>query len=114
MIKENMYVRCSIETELPDEPRDFATGFVTKIDEFAETAEIVFYDMYNLKRYYPMPDIHTYSLSEICHSNIRIGAVVEYNNEKYTIDSYCKSKEDGFFYYHITQKSDNSLVYVCE
>lgn len=114
MIKENMYVRCSIETEMPDEPRDFATGFVTKIDEFAETAEIVFYDMYNLKRYYPMPDIHTYSLSEICHSNIRIGAVVEYNNEKYTIDSYCKSKEDGFFYYHITQKSDNSLVYVCE
>lgn len=52
MIKENMYVRCSIETEMPDEPRDFATGFVTKIDEFAETAEIVFYDMYNLKRYY--------------------------------------------------------------
>lgn len=114
MIKENMYVRCSIETEIPDEPRDFATGFVTKIDEFAETAEIRFFDMYNLKRYYPMPDTHTYSLSEILHSNIRIGAVVEYNNEKYTIDSYCRNKEDGFFYYHITQKSDNSLVYVCE
>lgn len=30
MIKENMYVRCSIETEMPDEPRDFATGLLQK------------------------------------------------------------------------------------
>lgn len=30
MIKENMYVRCSIETEMPDEPRDLQQDLLQK------------------------------------------------------------------------------------
>lgn len=42
MLKIGMYVRCSIDVENPNEPRDFISGRIVEINDFSEVAKVEF------------------------------------------------------------------------
>lgn len=44
MLKIGMYVRCSIDVENPNEPRDFISGRIVEINDFSEVAKVEFFD----------------------------------------------------------------------
>ena len=67
MLKTGMYVRCSIDTEDPNEPRDFISGKILEINEFAETAKVMFYDILGLRKYYQVSQTLEFPLSKLCH-----------------------------------------------
>ena len=46
-----MYVRCPIDHDMIN-PRDFLMGQIVKIDNFADTVEVVFNDPFNYRAYY--------------------------------------------------------------
>lgn len=50
-----MYVRCSIDVENPNEPRDFISGRIVEINDFSEVAKVEFFDLLNLRKYYNVP-----------------------------------------------------------
>ena len=51
MLLERMYVRCPIDHDMIN-PRDFLMGQIVKIDNFADTVEVVFNDPFNYRVYY--------------------------------------------------------------
>lgn len=108
-----MYVRCAIDIDHPDEPRDFILGKIISINTFSETAAIEFYDLLGIHEYYQIPEDMELSLSRLQHCKIQNGAIVEYNGEKYHIADGYLNKDDMFYYYYII--SDNySVIKVCE
>ena len=52
MIKAGMFVRCPIDREYPQNPRVFATGKVMSVNDFNETAHIIFADPFGYKKYF--------------------------------------------------------------
>ena len=48
MLKIGMYVRCSIDVENPNEPRDFISGRIVEINDFSEVAKVEFFDLLNI------------------------------------------------------------------
>ena len=73
MLKTGMYVRCSIDVEDPNEPRDFISGKIIEINEFAEKATVKFYDLLGLKNYYKVPETLDFPLSKLGHCRISNG-----------------------------------------
>ena len=112
-LKKLMYVRCPIDTDYIDEPRDFILGQIINIDEFAETAEVVFYDIQNIRQYFQIPDKMTFNLSKLMHCRIESESVVEYFGKLFKVKSYKLNKEDDMYYYYLTS-FDNKIVHVCE
>ena len=87
-LKKLMYVRCPIDTDYIDEPRDFILGQIINIDEFAETAEVAFYDIQNIRQYFQIPDKMTFNLSKLMHCRIESESVVEYFGKLFKVKSY--------------------------
>lgn len=52
MLKEGMYVRCPVDREYPDEPRQFAAGKIVGINSMTDTAAITFEDPFNYREFY--------------------------------------------------------------
>ncbi|WP_019680703.1 SNF2-related protein [Ruminococcus flavefaciens] len=113
MLKEKMYVRCAIDVDHPDEPRDFILGKIVSINSFSETAAIEFYDLIGIHEYYQIPEDIELSLARLQHCKIQNGAIVEYNGEKYHIADGYLNKDDMFYYYYIISDNYNVLK-VCE
>lgn len=108
-----MYVRCAIDVDHPDEPRDFILGKIVSINDFSETAAIEFYDLIGIHEYYQIPEDMELSLSRLQHCKIQKGAIVEYNGEKYHIADGYINKNDIYYYYYLI--SDNySVIKACE
>ena len=60
-----MYVRCSIDVEHPNEPRDFISGRIVEINDFSEVAKVEFFDLLNLRKYYNVPQTLEFPLSKL-------------------------------------------------
>ncbi len=108
MFKTGMYVRCSIDTEDPSEPRDFISGKIIEINEFAEKATVKFYDLLGLKNYYKVPETLEFPLSKLGHCKISNGSLAEYSGKRYHIIQNSKDKNDDFVYYYLA--SDTGVV----
>lgn len=52
MLHKGSFVRCPIDLEHPREPRIFATGKVVSVNEFNESAHIIFEDPFGYKKYF--------------------------------------------------------------
>lgn len=113
MLKTGMYVRCSIDVEDPNEPRDFILGKISEVNNFAETAIVGFIDLIGLKKYYQVPEKIEFPLSKLYHCCISNGTLVEYNGKKYHVVQSIKDKTDKFYYYYLSS-DEGSVIKVCE
>ena len=52
MITMGFFVRCPIDREHPRDPRLFATGKVIYVNEFNETAHIIFDDPFGYRKFF--------------------------------------------------------------
>lgn len=108
-----MYVRCSIDVENPNEPRDFISGRIVEINDFSEVAKVEFFDLLNLRKYYNVPQTLEIPLSKLNHCILRNGSLAEYNGNMYHIIQHNIDKSNNFIYYYLT--SDTSTVLkICE
>ena len=108
-----MYVRCSIDVENPNEPRDFISGRIVEINDFSEVAKVEFFDLLNLRKYYNVPQTLEFPLSKLNHCILRNGSLAEYNGNMYHIIQHNIDKSNNFIYYYLT--SDTSTVLkICE
>lgn len=101
MLKEKMYVRCAIDVDYPEDPRDFILGKIISINDFSETAAVEFYDLIGIHDYYQIPENMDISISRLQHCKIQNGAIVEYNGEKYHIADGYLNKDDMYYYYYL-------------
>lgn len=113
MLKSGMYVRCSIDIEDPNEPRDFISGKIVEINEFAETAKVMFFDLLGLKKYYQVPETLEFPLSKLHHCRISNGSPAEYSGNRYYVIQYSKDKNDDFIYYYLASDT-GAVVKACE
>lgn len=113
MLKAGMYVRCSIDVEDPSEPRDFISGRIVEVNDFSETAKVMFFDLLGLKKYYQVPETLEFPLSKLHHCRISNGSQAEYNGIRYNVVQYSSSKSDEFIYYYLTNDT-GTVVKVCE
>ncbi len=114
MLKTGMYVRCSIDTEDANEPRDFIVGKISDVNDFAETAIVCFFDLIGLKKYYQVPEKTDFSLSKLYHCSISKGSIVEYRGEKYRVVQCEEDKNDRFYYYYYLSSDEGAVIKVCE
>jgi len=105
MLKEKMYVRCAIDVEHPEDPRDFILGKIISINDFSETAAVEFYDLIGIHDYYQIPEDMDMSLSRLQHCKIQNGAIVEYNGVKYRIADGYLNKDDMYYYYYLISEN---------
>lgn len=113
MLKMGMYVRCSIDTEDPNEPRDFISGKILEINEFAETAKVMFYDILGLRKYYQVSQTLEFPLSKLCHCKINNGSLAKYNDELYRVIQFIKDKNEDFIYYYLATDA-GFVIKACE
>lgn len=113
MLKTGMYVRCSIDTEDPNEPRDFISGKILEINEFAETAKVMFYDILGLRKYYQVSQTLEFPLSKLCHCKINNGSLAKYNDKLYRVIQFIKDKNEDFIYYYLATDA-GFVIKACE
>lgn len=113
MLKTGMYVRCPIDIEDPDEPRDFISGRIEEVNDFSETAKVDFFDLFGLKKYYQVPDTLEYPLSRLQHCRISNGSLAEYKGIKYHVIQYTADKKDSYFNYYLSSDT-GTVIKVCE
>lgn len=113
MLKTGMYVRCSIDTEDPNEPRDFISGKILEINDFSETAKVMFYDLLGLRKYYQVPKTLEFPLTKLCRCKISNGSLAEYYGELYHVIQFIKDKNEDFIYYYLAT-DDGTVVKACE
>lgn len=100
-MKEKMYVRCSVDTDYPSEPRDFLLGKIKSINDFTETAVVEFFDIQGLNQYYNMPSNIEVSLSRLRHAAIERGSTGKYNDRFYQVVGAELNKDDEYYYYYL-------------
>ena len=112
MLREGMFVRCPIDFEDPHNPRTFATGKVTSVNDFNESAHVVFEDPFGYKKYfeYVPGEVEEAPLAMLDHCHLFKGSKVKVGRRIATIIDY-KGKVDDLFEYYILD--DESKEYSC-
>lgn len=115
MIEKGIFVRCPIDREHPREPRIFATGKVISINEFNETAHIVFLDPFGYKNFFDyIPDeVEEAPLAVLDRCHLFKGSRVKYDRHTGVVIEYKKRDDDGYDYY-IQDSNTKEYVYVNE
>ena len=110
---ERMYVRCPIDHDMIN-PRDFLMGQIVKIDNFADTVEVVFNDPFNYRVYYDsFPKSAPLPTSMVQRCQFFVGSIVVYEKEKYKVVA-CVKKEDAYYDYYIENIYGKTLICVPE
>lgn len=113
MLLEKMYVRCPIDHDMIN-PRDFLMGQIAKIDNFAETVEVVFNDPFNYRVYYDsFPKSAPLPTSMVQRCQFFVGSIVIYEKEKYKVVA-CVKKKESYYDYYIENIYDKTLIFVPE
>lgn len=108
-----MYVRCPIDHDMIN-PRDFLMGQIVKIDNFAETVEVVFNDPFNYRVYYDsFPKSAPLPTSMVQRCQFFVGSIVIYEKEKYKVVA-CVKKKESYYDYYIENIYDKTLIFVPE
>lgn len=107
MIKKGVFVRCPIDREHPRNPRIFATGKVVSVNEFNETAHIIFADPFGHKKFFEfIPDeIKEVPLVVLDHCHLFKGSHVIYERRSGLVIEYKVRDDEGYDYY--IQDSDS-------
>lgn len=113
MFKIGMYVRCPIDIEDQNEPRDYISGRIMEINEFSEIASIEFFDLLGLNSYYKLPNVLEFPLTKIQRCKIGVNSLVEYKGAKYHILQCVTDKSDDFRYYYLISDT-GVLINACE
>lgn len=106
MIKQGLFVRCPIDLEHPSEPRIFATGKVVSVNDFNESAHIVFEDPFGYRKYFDFipKEVLEVPLNILDHCHIFKGSKVKQENVAAEIVEY-KVREDGGYDYYICEET---------
>lgn len=115
MIKEGMFVRCPIDREHPDNPRIFATGKVVSVNEFNETAHIVFADPFGYRKFFEfIPDeVEEAPLLVLDHCHLFKGSLIKYGRGRAVIVEYRIRDDQGYDYY-IQDSDSKEYLYIEE
>lgn len=104
MVTRGMFVRCPIDDEKYS--RDYAIGKIKSVDDFSELVDVEFYDVTGVGVFYSKPENKEYSIANVSHSKIRIGAQVQYKRKKYEVKVCKKNTKDGLYYYYVQSQED--------
>lgn len=115
MIKKGVFVRCPIDREYPQDPRIFATGKVVSVNEFNETAHIMFADPFGYKKFfeYIPEEVKEAPLEALDHCHLFKGSKVRYERRSAVIVEY-KVRDDKCFDYYIQDDDSKEYLYVNE
>lgn len=111
MLRKNIFVRCPVEDE--EFPRYFGIGKISEINEEAERAAVIFYDVDGIGAYYELPKDQSYSFKQLVHAWIPNGVTVKYNNESAIVQASVLNKDDEYYYYYILTPQDE-IIFVRE
>ena len=114
MLKPGMYVRCPIDSEDMEHPRDFAIAKIKQIDEMANKAKVAFHDLYHISKFYHVPTEYEYPLRKLVHAQIHRDAIVRYSQAEYRVRACANPKEEGAYSYYITALHKNETLLVSE
>lgn len=111
-LTKNMFVRCPIiDMQYPLDPRDFIMGKIKDIDEFADTADVIFEDPFNYRAFYPnIPKQSKYHLSMIMHCELYKGSRVVYKNNSCHVIKCVRIKGKPFEYYIQNDENKNIIL----
>lgn len=112
MIKKGVFVRCPIDREHPRDPRIFATGKVVSVNEFNETAHILFSDPFGYRKFFEyIPDeVREAPISALDHCHLFKGTQVMYGRKTAVVVEYKTREDEGFDYYI---QDSGSKEYLC-
>ena len=112
MIKEGVFVRCPTDREHPREPRIFATGKVVSVNEFNETAHILFADPFGYRKFfeYIPEEIKEAPLAALDHCHLFKGSQVKCECRLAVVVEYKVRDDEGFEYYI---RDSESKEYLC-
>lgn len=106
MIKEGMYVRCPVDKEYPDRPRQFALGKIIEIHPLSHEVTVAFYDPKGVKDVFGVPSIEKYSMDQVVHVHIQPQAYVRIKSLSCYGTIIEKSEvEEEYYCYYIQIKS---------
>lgn len=114
MFQKKMYVRCPVDSESVNDPRDFALAQIVDIDDLAETVTVHFYDHYHISQFYPMPEEYTLPQSQVTHAQCRRDATVWYHRQAYVVKACIQNTESGYYEYFLAALQNEQTVRVCE
>lgn len=116
MLEKNMYVRCPVDQEDHNNPREFLMGQVISVDEISEIVTVKFHDPFGFNRYYDtIPDGNRdFSLNKIDRCKLLRGSIVYYNKSQYEVILDYKEKEDHWYSYYLRNIEDRSIKRVRE
>lgn len=114
MLKVGMYVRCPVDAEDMEQPRDFALAKVMQINTFAETVCVHFYDCRGIREYYKMPEEYEYPARVLQHAVIHKQAIVRYLGTEYTVQACAGKNQDEFYEYYISALKTDAVIRVSE
>lgn len=113
MLKVGMYVRCPVDSEDMENPRDFALAKVIRMDELSNQVTVHFYDCYQIRQYYQMPEEYDYPIRQLQHAKIHENSEVIYQGQRYFVKIFAEEK-DELFYYFISSSLRDKIVKVSE
>ena len=114
MLKVGMYVRCPVDAEDMEQPRDFALAKVSQINSFAETVSVYFYDCRGIREYYKMPEEYEYPARVLQHATIHKQAIVRYLGTEYTVQAFAGKNQDDYYEYYISALKTDTVIRVSE
>lgn len=115
MLTEKTYVRFPADIESMSDPRVFASGQITKIDEFKKTATVKIHDPFQYSLFFEDMPKGTVELpiSMLDHCSFFHGSEVIANGELCSILSGPQAK-DGIYYYYVQAVKDKCVFHVSE
>lgn len=112
MIKTGMFVRCPIDREHPGNPRVFATGKVMSVNDFNETAHIVFADPFGYKKFfeYIPEEVKETPIEVLDHCHLFKDSVIKIGRKEAIVVEYKVNSEEFYEYYLL---DNNTKEYSC-
>lgn len=102
MFEINMYIRCPIDEDFKN-PRNFITGQIIEINEFAEQVKVKFNDPFKFRNYYKaFPEDAILPISRLERCEFFKDSIVEYKGDRYRV--IATDKEEWYFYYLKSEK----------
>lgn len=115
MLAEKTYVRFPADLESISDPRVFACGQITKIDEFKKTVTVEIHDPFQYSLFFEDMPKGTVELpiSMIDHCSLFCGSEVIVNRELCSVLSGPQAK-DGIYHYYVQTVKDKRVFFVSE
>lgn len=99
MIEEGMYVRCPIDFEFKDDPRQFALAKVKCVDRLGTIVDVEYQDPFDYGSYYDIRLLPTkFSIEKLEHCRAQQNAKVFYDGCEYKVVTRSKAENQHYKY----------------